>query len=171
MNILGIGFPELLLIMAVGLFVLGPQRLMEGIREGKRMYTELKRQRDQLQALVEQAVELEGLKKDMQLDKLSEGAREIEKSLSLDQMVDVEPSTKPKSVQYRRRTPPLPSRERSESVPDIGLEGGESSSVPGNSISQGDRGGEREKGSQSEANDSSSSSVRGADNSTGEARA
>ena len=128
MNILGIGGPELLLIMAVGLFVLGPKRLMEGIREGKRLYTELKRQRDQLQALVEQAIELEDLKKELEIDKLAEGAKEIEKNLSLDQIVDVESPGKPRSVRYQRRRPPLPTRDADESVPDIDLEGPDSSS-------------------------------------------
>ena len=122
MNILGIGGPELLLIMAVGLFVLGPKRLIEGIREGKRMYTELKRQRDQLQALVEQAIELEELKKDLEIDKLAEGAKEIEKNLSLDQMVDVESPAKSRSVRYQRRTPPRPTGDAGTSGPDIDLD-------------------------------------------------
>ena len=121
MNFFGIGGPELLLIMAVGLFVLGPKRLIEGIREGKRMYTELKRQRDQLQALVEQALELEELKKDLKIDKLAEGAKEIEKNLSLDQMVDTESPGRPRSVRYQRRTPPQPSDDPAASVPEIDL--------------------------------------------------
>ena len=49
MTLFGIGGFEFLLIAAIALFVLGPKRLLEGIREGRRIYSEFKRQRDALQ--------------------------------------------------------------------------------------------------------------------------
>ena len=52
MTIFGIGGFEVLLIGAIALFVLGPKRLLDGIRQGRRIYTDLKRQRESLQSLV-----------------------------------------------------------------------------------------------------------------------
>ena len=50
MTIFGIGGFEVLLIGAIALFVLGPKRLLDGIRQGRRIYTDLKRQRAALQS-------------------------------------------------------------------------------------------------------------------------
>jgi Tat protein translocase TatB subunit len=105
MNILGIGGLELLLILAVGLFVLGPKRLKEGIREGKRLYRELKRQRQELQVLVEQAIKLEEIKKQLDVDKLSTGAKEIEASLKIDSVIDVEFRGKAEAYEPRESVP------------------------------------------------------------------
>ena len=63
MTIFGIGGFEVLLIGAIALFVLGPKRLLGGIREGRRVYTDLKRQRDTLQTLVTDAIDLQEIKK------------------------------------------------------------------------------------------------------------
>ena len=57
MTLFGIGGFEFLLIAAIALFVLGPKRLLEGIREGRRIYSEFKRQRDALQSMIAEAIE------------------------------------------------------------------------------------------------------------------
>ena len=49
MSFFGLGGFEVLVIGAIALFVLGPKRLLEGIREGRKIYTDLKRQRVALQ--------------------------------------------------------------------------------------------------------------------------
>ena len=81
MNFLGIGSLEFLLIIAIGLAVVGPKRLLGGLRELKRMYTDFKRYRDELSTMVTDAIEVEELKKD--IEPLTEGAKEIQKALSL----------------------------------------------------------------------------------------
>ena len=63
MSFFGLGGFEVLVIGAIALFVLGPKRLLEGIREGRKIYTDLKRQRVALQALITEAIDLEDLKK------------------------------------------------------------------------------------------------------------
>ena len=86
MTIFGIGGLEILLIGAIALFVLGPKRLLEGVRQGRRIYTDLKRQRDALQSLVTEAIDLQEIKKQVNVDEIKDGASSLENELALDQL-------------------------------------------------------------------------------------
>ena len=86
MTIFGIGGFEVLLIGAIALFVLGPKRLLDGIRQGRRIYTDLKRQRDALQSLVTEAIDLEEIKKQVGVDEIKDSAASLENTLALDQL-------------------------------------------------------------------------------------
>ena len=86
MTIFGIGGFEVLLIGAIALFVLGPKRLLDGIRQGRRIYTDLKRQRDALQSLVTEAIDLEEIKNQVGVDEIKDSAASLENSLALDQL-------------------------------------------------------------------------------------
>ncbi|MDP6961766.1 MAG: hypothetical protein QF595_09685 [Dehalococcoidia bacterium] len=88
MTIFGIGGFEVLLIGAIALFVLGPKRLLDGIRQGRRIYTDLKRQRDDLQSMVTEAIDLEEIKKQVSVDKINDSAASLENELALDQLND-----------------------------------------------------------------------------------
>ena len=86
MTIFGIGGFEVLLIGAIALFVLGPKRLLDGIRQGRRIYTDLKRQRDALQSLVTEAIDLEEIKNQVGVDEIKDSAALLENALGLDQL-------------------------------------------------------------------------------------
>ena len=86
MTIFGIGGFEVLLIGAIALFVLGPKRLLDGIRQGRRIYTDLKRQRDALQSLVTEAIDLEEIKNQVGVDEIKDSAASLENALTLDQL-------------------------------------------------------------------------------------
>jgi len=86
MTIFGIGGFEVLLIGAIALFVLGPKRLLDGIRQGRRIYTDLKRQRDALQSLVTEAIDLEEIKNQVGVDDIKDSAASLENTLALDQL-------------------------------------------------------------------------------------
>ena len=86
MTIFGIGGFEVLLIGAIALFVLGPKRLLDGIRQGRRIYTDLKRQRDALQSLVTEAIDLEEIKNQVGVDEIKDSAASLENVLALDQL-------------------------------------------------------------------------------------
>ena len=102
MTIFGIGGFEVLLIGAIALFVLGPKRLLDGIRQGRRVYTDLKRQRDALQSLVTEAIDLEEIKKQVSVDEIKDSAASLENELALDQLnEDVQKS--PSSSVPRKR--------------------------------------------------------------------
>ena len=86
MTIFGIGGFEVLLIGAIALFILGPKRFLDGIRQGRRVYTDLKRQRDALQSLVTEAIDLEEIKKQVSVDEIKDSAASLENELALDQL-------------------------------------------------------------------------------------
>ena len=86
MTIFGIGGFEVLLIGPIALFVLGPKRLLDGIRQGRRIYTDLKRQRDALQSLVTEAIDLEEIKNQVGVDEIKDSAASLENTLALDQL-------------------------------------------------------------------------------------
>ena len=86
MSFFGLGGFEVLLIGAIALFVLGPKRLLEGIRDGRKMYTDLKRQRDALQSLITEAIDLEDLKEQVGIDDIKESVQSLEDDLKLDQV-------------------------------------------------------------------------------------
>ena len=86
MTIFGIGGFEVLLIGAIALFVLGPKRLLDGIRQGRRIYTDLKRQRDALQSLVTEAIDLVEIKNQVGVEEIKDSAASLENELALDQL-------------------------------------------------------------------------------------
>ncbi len=88
MNFFGIGGLEFLLLGAVALFVLGPKRLLEGIREGRKIYSALKRQRDELESIITEAIDLEEFKKQIDSDGLVEDVKALREELALDQIAD-----------------------------------------------------------------------------------
>ncbi len=145
MNFLGIGGLEFLLIFGVAMFFLGPKRLAEGVRHGRKYYTELKRYRQELTSLVTEAIDAEDLKKELEETKRevwdesdTEAIKGIEKDLALDQGItdipelditrsvpNVGSSSKPRLVDRGD------GKVNGEDVPRLGLEPGDSSSAPG----------------------------------------
>jgi hypothetical protein len=109
--------------------VLGPKRLLEAIREGRKVYTDLKRQRDALQSLITEAIDLEDLKKQLDIDGLTDGVKKLESDLALDQVADdvkksvgVGSSSIPSDGQYSR--PPIEvDSEIRAAIPDLDLSG------------------------------------------------
>ena len=77
MTFFGLGGFEVMVIAAIALFVLGPKRLLDGIRDGRRMYSDLKRQRDALQSMITEAIDMEDLKNQVDID----GIKDCVKSL------------------------------------------------------------------------------------------
>ena len=59
MNILGIGGFELLLIILIALFIVGPSNLLIFIRKTKIIYSEFKQKRDELISVVEQTIDID----------------------------------------------------------------------------------------------------------------
>ncbi|MBT5476175.1 MAG: hypothetical protein HOK43_04865, partial [Chloroflexi bacterium] len=86
MNLFGLGGFEVLLVGAIALFVLGPKRLLEGIRDGRKVYSDLKRQRDALQSLITEAIDLEDLKDQIGIDDIKESVKTLEGDLKFDQV-------------------------------------------------------------------------------------
>ena len=103
MTIFGIGGFEVLLIGAIALFVLGPKRLLDGIRQGRRVYTDLKRQRDALQSLVTEAIDLEEIKKQVSVDEIKDSAASLENELALDQLNEDVQKSLSSSVSRKRK--------------------------------------------------------------------
>ena len=60
--------------------------MLDGIRQGRRIYTDLKRQRDALQSLVTEAIDLEEIKNQVGVDEIKDSAASLENSLALDQL-------------------------------------------------------------------------------------
>jgi len=152
MSFFGLGGFELLLIGAIALFVLGPKRLLAGIREGRKIYTDLKRQRDALQALITEAIDLEDLKKQVDLDGLTETVKTLESDLSLDQVaedvrksVGVGSSSIPRGGQYSRPPVEVDSEIR-DAIPDLDLSGSGDDDAAGDEDSQSESESERESG-------------------------
>ena len=56
MNIFGIGGFELVMIMIIALFIVGPANLLIFIRKTRLVYSEFKKQRDELISAVEQTL-------------------------------------------------------------------------------------------------------------------
>ena len=59
MNILGIGGFELLLIILIALFIVGPSNLLIFIRKTKIVYSEFKQKRDELISVIEQTIDID----------------------------------------------------------------------------------------------------------------
>jgi len=90
MNIFGIGGFELVMIMIIALFIVGPANLLIFIRKTRLVYSEFKKQRDELISAVEQTIdvdddieELQNLKESLNnlSEKTSKSVREIKKDI------------------------------------------------------------------------------------------
>ncbi len=69
MGFLGIGGLEFLLIFGVAMFFLGPKRMAQGVKTARKYYTELRRYRQELTSLVNEAIDADELKKDLERTK------------------------------------------------------------------------------------------------------
>ena len=129
---LGIGGLEFVLIFAIALFIVGPKRLAEGVREGRKYYTELKRYRDELTGLVNEAIDADELKKEFEATKkevLDEKAigevKAVGDELRFDQMDGLDIMTGQSVPRSYSRAKPLQrgdGKVAGESVPEIDLE-------------------------------------------------
>ena len=119
MTIFGIGGFEVLLIGAIALFVLGPKRLLDGIRQGRRIYTDLKRQRDALQSLVTEAIDLEEIKNQVGVDEIKDSAASLENALALDQLNEDAQESLSSSVSRERQLRRLDASVEEESPDDM----------------------------------------------------
>ena len=140
MNFLGIGGLEFLLLAAVALFVLGPKRMLEGIREARKVYSNLRRQRAELQSMITEAIDLEDIKQQIDSEGLLADAKGLKEELALDQVAedvknaaDINESSVPRSRQLNRSAVKSDDATRA-AIPDLGLpdppgENAESSSV------------------------------------------
>lgn len=90
MNIFGIGGFELVMIMIIALFIVGPANLLVFIRKTRLVYSEFKKQRDELISAVEQTIdvdddieELQNLKESLNnlSEKTSKSVGEIKKDI------------------------------------------------------------------------------------------
>ena len=82
MNFLGIGGLELIVIFIIGLLVVGPVRLVEGVRTARKYMTELRRQREELTQMVEEAVDVEGIKERLDQDGVLDEVRDLSSELN-----------------------------------------------------------------------------------------
>lgn len=81
MNFLGIGGLELVVVMLIALFVVGPVRLVEGARTARKYMTEIRRQREELTQMIEEAADIEGVKEALDQDGILEEISEIKSEL------------------------------------------------------------------------------------------
>ena len=82
MNLFGIGGLELIVVFLVALLVVGPVRLVEGARTARKYLTELRRQREELTQMVEEAVDLEGIKERLDQDGVLDDVRDLTSELN-----------------------------------------------------------------------------------------
>ena len=82
MNFLGIGGLELIVVFIIGLLVVGPVRLVEGVRTARKYMTELRRQREELTQMVEEAVDVEGIREHLDQDGLLDDVRDLTSELN-----------------------------------------------------------------------------------------
>ncbi len=136
MTFFGLGGFEVLLIGAIALFVLGPKRLLDGIRDGRKIYSDLKRQRDALQSLITEAIDLEDLKKQVDVEGIKDTVESLEDDLKLDQVAEelrranaVVDKSIPRDWQFTR--PPVEvDKEVREAIPDLDISGDSDVSAP-----------------------------------------
>ena len=81
MNFLGIGGLELVVVMLVALFVVGPVRLVEGARTARKYMTEIRRQREELTQMIEEAADIEGVKEALDQDGIMGEIRDIKSEI------------------------------------------------------------------------------------------
>ena len=91
MNFLGIGGLEFALIFFVAMFFLGPRRLAEGVRSGRKYYRELRKYRAELTGMVKEAIDADELKKEFEETKrdvwdesATRGIKDLDKDLAID---------------------------------------------------------------------------------------
>ncbi len=77
MNFLGIGGLELIVVFLIALLVVGPARLVHGARTARKYMTELRRQREELTQMVEEAVDMEGIRESLDQDGLLDEVRDL----------------------------------------------------------------------------------------------
>jgi Sec-independent protein translocase protein TatA len=136
MSFMGLGGFEILLIGAIALFVLGPKRLLQGIRDGRKVYSDLKRQRDTLQSMITEAIDLEDLKKQIDVDGMKDTVKKLEDDLGLDEVAEdvrransVVSESVPRDWQFNR--PPIEvDSEVRDAIPDLDISGNASGDAP-----------------------------------------
>ena len=130
MSFFGLGGFEVLLIGAIALFVLGPKRLLDGIRDGRKIYSDLKRQRDVLQSLITEAIDIEEIKDQIGIDDIKERAKSLEGDLKLDQVGEelrkaTEEIDKSIPRDWKFSRPPIQvDSEIRNAIPDLNMSGG-----------------------------------------------
>ena len=77
MNLFGIGGLELIVVFLIALLVVGPVRLVEGARLARKYLTELRRQREELTQMVEEAVDMEGIRERLDQDGILDDVRDL----------------------------------------------------------------------------------------------
>ena len=82
MNFLGIGGLELVVVFLVALFVVGPVRLVHGAKTARKYMTELRRQREELTQMVEEAVDMEDIRERLDQDGLLDEVRDLSSELN-----------------------------------------------------------------------------------------
>ncbi|MCX8277673.1 MAG: hypothetical protein OTJ43_05315 [Dehalococcoidia bacterium] len=129
MSFFGLGGLEIVLIGAIALFVLGPKRLLEGIRDGRKVYADLKRQRDTLQSLITEAIDIEDLKEKIDADGINDAVKSLEDDLKIDQVADDmrrSNSVVDKSIprDWKISVPPIQvDSELWDAIPDLNISG------------------------------------------------
>ena len=82
MNFLGIGGLELIVVFLVALLVVGPVRLVQGAKTARKYMTELRRQREELTQMVEEAVDLEDIRERLDQDGVLDEVRDLSSELN-----------------------------------------------------------------------------------------
>lgn len=130
MSFFGLGGFEVVLIGAIALFVLGPKRLLEGIRDGRKVYSDLKRQRDALQSLITEAIDLEDLKEQIDAEGIKDTVKSLEDDLKIDDVAEemrrsnaVVDKSIPRDWKFSRPPIQVDSDVR-DSIPDLNISGG-----------------------------------------------
>ncbi len=136
MTFFGLGGFEVMLIGAIALFVLGPKRLLDGIRDGRRIYSDLKRQRDALQSMITEAIDLEDLKKQVDADGIKDSVTSLKDDLNLDEAAEelrranaVVDKSVPRDWKFSRPPIEVDSDVR-EAIPDLNISTGSDAETP-----------------------------------------
>lgn len=136
MTFFGLGGFEVMLIGAIALFVLGPKRLLDGIRDGRRIYSDLKRQRDALQSMITEAIDLEDLKKQVDADGIKDSVTSLKDDLNLDEAAEelrranaVVDKSVPRDWKFSRPPIEVDSDVR-EAIPDLNISSGADAETP-----------------------------------------
>ena len=77
MNFLGVGGLEFVLVFLVALFVVGPRRLADGVRFTRKFYTELRRQRQELGNLINEAIDADGIKETINVSNIEDELKNV----------------------------------------------------------------------------------------------
>ncbi len=81
MNLFGIGGLELMVVFLVALLVVGPVRLVHGARMARKYMTELRRQREELTQMVEEAVDIEDIRERLDQEGVLDDVRDLKEHL------------------------------------------------------------------------------------------